>query len=400
MRKILVSVLSLVAFSVLGFAQQEDSFRPHWSLEAQAGAAYTFGEGSFSSMLSPAFSLNVGYHFSEPVEFRLGVGGLSGKGYVASMARYYQYDYVRGQADLLFHSFGNFYTLVGVGLLVGISNGAQQVAAAGTDSFRHLWKAPKAFAAGRFGVGYRFPIGKGVAITAEAVYHLLPDALNSVHNGVPGGDVQVLAGFHYSFGSKAKAKKAEAHSYSYDEPPVEEPKRDYAAEARAAVEARAEADRARFEAEQERQVVESARRVNHHVEEEVPVHEVTSEQFAEALSRAVAEAAGLSDVKIYFESNSWTVQSQYEPDLKKMASFLMENRDYSVILTAYCDSRYGSAEYNKVLSERRANAVARFLKKAGVDASQILVRPAGGIDTYSKGENVKKNRFVVCEIVK
>ena len=108
MRKILVSVLSLVAFSVLGFAQQEDSFRPHWSLEAQAGAAYTFGEGSFSSMLSPAFSLNVGYHFSEPVEFRLGVGGLSGKGYVASMARYYQYDYVRGQADLLFHSFGNF----------------------------------------------------------------------------------------------------------------------------------------------------------------------------------------------------------------------------------------------------------------------------------------------------
>lgn len=400
MRKILVSVLSLVAFSVLGFAQQEDSFRPHWSLEAQAGAAYTFGEGSFSSMLSPAFSLNVGYHFSEPVEFRLGVGGLSGKGYVASMARYYQYDYVRGQADLLFHSFGNFYTLVGVGLLVGISNGAQQVAAAGTDSFRHLWKAPKAFAAGRFGVGYRFPIGKGVAITAEAVYHLLPDALNSVHNGVPGGDVQVLAGFHYSFGSKAKAKKTEAHSYSYTEPPVEEPKRDYAAEARAAVEARAEADRARFEAEQERQVVESARRVNHHVEEEVPVHEVTSEQFAEALSRAVAEAAGLSDVKIYFESNSWTVQSQYEPDLKKMASFLMENRDYSVILTAYCDSRYGSAEYNKVLSERRANAVARFLKKAGVDASQILVRPAGGIDTYSKGENVKKNRFVVCEIVK
>lgn len=400
MRKILVSVLSLVAFSVLGFAQQEDSFRPHWSVEGQAGVSYTVGEGSFARMLSPAFSLNVGYHFSEPVELRLGVGGLSGKGYVASLARYYKYDYVRGQADLLFHSFGNFYTLVGVGLLVGISNGAQQLATDGTGSFRHLWKAPRAFAAGRFGVGYRFPVGKGMAITAEAVYHLLPDALNSVHNGVPGGDVQVLAGFRYSFGSKAKAKRSEAHSYSYVEPPVEEPKRDYAAEARAAVEARAEADRARFEAEQERQVVESARRVNRQVEEEVPVPEVTPEQFAEALSRAVAEAAGLSDVKIYFESNSWTVQSQYEPDLKKVASFLTENRDYSVILTAYCDSRYGSAEYNKILSERRANAVARFLKKAGVDASQILVRPAGGIDTYSKGENVKKNRFVVCEIVK
>lgn len=400
MRKILVSVLSLVAFSVLGYAQQEDSFRPHWSVEGQAGVSYTVGEGSFARMLSPAFSVNVGFHFAEPVEIRLGVGGISGKGYVPSQVKYYQYDYVRGQADLLFHSFVNFYTLVGVGLMVGISNGAQQLAAAGTDSFRHLWKAPRAFAAGRFGVGYRFPVGKGMAITAEAVYHLLPDALNSVHNGAPGGDVQVLAGFHYSFGSRDKAKRAQTHSYSYEEPPVEEPKRDYAAEARAAVEARAAAERERFEAEQERQVVESARRVNRQVEEEVPVPEVTPEQFAEALSRAVAEAAGLSDVKVYFESNSWTVPSQYEPELNKVASFLMENRDFSVILTAYCDSRYGTAEYNKILSERRANAVARFLKKEGVEAAQILIRPAGGIDTYSKGENVKKNRFVVCEIVK
>lgn len=348
-------------------------------------------------MLSPAFSVNVGFHFAEPVEIRLGVGGISGKGYVPSLVKYYQYDYVRGQADFIFHSFANFYTLVGAGVIVGYSNGAQQLDA---DKMNLVWKAPRAFAAGRFGVGYRFPVGKGMAITAEAVYHLLPDALNSVHNGAPGGDVQVLAGFHYSFGSRDKAKRAQTHSYSYEEPPVEEPKRDYAAEARAAVEARAAAERERFEAEQERQVVESARRVNRQVEEEVPVPEVTPEQFAEALSRAVAEAAGLSDVKVYFESNSWTAPSQYEPELNKVASFLMENRDFSVILTAYCDSRYGTAEYNKILSERRANAVARFLKKEGVEAAQILIRPAGGIDTYSKGENVKKNRFVVCEIVK
>lgn len=130
------------------------------------------------------------------------------------------------------------------------------------------------------------------------------------------------------------------------------------------------------------------------------VRQTEEDKFAEALSKAVAEAAGLSDVKVYFESNSWTVQSQYEPVLQKVASFLLENTDYSVILTAYCDSRYGTAEYNKQVSERRANAVAKFLKKEGVDASQILTRPAGGIDTYSKGKSVKGNRFVVCEIVK
>ena len=390
MRKTVVSILFLVAFSILGYAQQ--AFRPHWSVEGQGGVTYTFGEGSFVGMLSPAVSLNVGFHFAEPVEIRLGVGGISGKGYVPSLVKYYQYDYVRGQADFIFHSFANFYTLVGAGVIVGYSNGAQQLDA---DKMNLVWKAPKAFATGRFGVGYRFPVSKSLAITTEAVYHLLPDALNSIRNGVPGGNVQLLAGLHFSFGNKTK----KAQTPKVVTPP-DPPKRDYAAEARAAVEARAAAERERFEAEQERQVVESARRVNRQVEEEVPVPEVTPEQFAEALSRAVAEAAGLSDVKVYFESNSWTVSSQYEPELNKVASFLMENRDFSVILTAYCDSRYGTAEYNKILSERRANAVARFLKKEGVEAAQILIRPAGGIDTYSKGENVKKNRFVVCEIVK
>ncbi|MBO6097400.1 MAG: OmpA family protein [Bacteroidales bacterium] len=390
MRKTVVSILFLVAFSILGYAQQ--AFRPHWSVEGQGGVTYTFGEGSFVGMLSPAVSLNVGFHFAEPVEIRLGVGGISGKGYVPSLVKYYQYDYVRGQADFIFHSFANFYTLVGAGVIVGYSNGAQQLDA---DKMNLVWKAPKAFATGRFGVGYRFPVSKSLAITTEAVYHLLPDALNSIRNGVPGGNVQLLAGLHFSFGNKTK----KAQTPKVVTPP-DPPKRDYAAEARAAVEARAAAERERFEAEQERQVVESARRVNRQVEEEVPVPEVTPEQFAEALSRAVAEAAGLSDVKVYFESNSWTVPSQYEPELNKVASFLMENRDFSVILTAYCDSRYGTAEYNKILSERRANAVARFLKKEGVEAAQILIRPAGGIDTYSKGENVKKNRFVVCEIVK
>jgi len=410
MRKTVVSILFLVAFSVVGHAQQ--AFRPHWSLEGQVGVSYTFGEGSFSNMLSPAFSLNVGYHFSKPVELRLGVGGLSGKGFDRASAQYYKYDFVRGQADFIFHSFANFYTLVGAGVIVGYSNGAQQLDA---NKMNLLWKAPKAFATGRFGVGYRFPVSKSLAITTEAVYHLLPDALNSVHNGVPGGNVQVLAGLHISFGSKAK--KADRMPQVVTPPTL--PKRDYAAEARAAVEARAAAEKVEAErraAEEERLAAEQARleeeralleaekerlkAAAQQTEEEKRAAEMAAEEYAAALSKAVAEAAGISDVKVYFESNSWSVQSKYEPELKKVATFLKENTDYSVILTAYSDSRYGTVEYNREISERRANAVARFLKKEGVEAAQILIRPAGGIDTYSKGENVKKNRFVVCEIVK
>jgi outer membrane protein OmpA-like peptidoglycan-associated protein len=400
MRKLFVLAFFLVAFSVWGQAQQATSFRPYWSLEGQAGASYTLGEGSFTSMLSPAFSVNVGYHFCAPVEIRLGVGGLSGKSYSASLAKYYQYDFVRGQADLIIHSYGHFYTLVGAGVILGTSNGAEQFEA-DKDSFRYLWKAPKAFATGRFGIGYRFPVGRNIAITTEAVYHLLPDALNSIRNVAPGGNVQVLAGFHFSFGHKAK-KADVTKAVIPVVPPIQE---DYTPEVPVAVDERVEAEEEAaepelLEAEPERPAVEPERPATQPTEEEKRAAEVAAEQFAEALAKAVAEAAGLSDVRIYFESDSWTVQAKYEPELQKLASFLLENPSYLVKLTAYCDSRYGSAEYNLLLSERRANAVSGYLKKQGVDASQILTSPAGGTDTFSNGGNIKRNRFVVCQIVK
>ena len=387
MRKTLVILFCLVAFSVLGHAQQQSAFQPEWSVEGQAGGSYTLGEGSFGRMLSPAFSVNVGYRFSEPVGIRLGIGGFSGKGYVAEQAAYHNYNYIRTQADVIIHSFGtvkNLYTLAGIGLLVGTSNGAVVS--------QRSWKAPQAFAAGRFGVGYRFPVGHNMAVTAEAVYHLLPDALNSVHNGTPGGDVQALVGFHYTFGRKKAAAPREVA------PAPAAPKRDYAAEARAAIEARAAA---RQEVPVEEPVEEPVE-TREEKPVEVPVEAsapITDEATSIAIAKAVAEAAGILDVRVYFDSNSWTVKSQYEPELMKVADFLNENPGYLVKLTAYCDKRYGTPEYNQEVSERRANAVARFLKRNGVPDSRILTSPAGGTDSFGPN-SVKQNRFVVCEIVK
>ena len=387
MRKTLVILFYLVAFPVLGHAQQQSAFQPEWSVEGQAGGSYTLGEGSFGRMLSPAFSVNVGYRFSEPVGIRLGIGGFSGKGYVAEQAAYHNYNYIRTQADVIIHSFGtvkNLYTLAGIGLLVGTSNGAV--------ASQRSWKAPQAFAAGRFGVGYRFPVGHNMAVTAEAVYHLLPDALNSVHNGTPGGDVQALVGFHYTFGRKKAAAPREVA------PAPAALKRDYAAEARAAIEARAAA---RQEVPVEEPVEEPVE-TREEKPVEVPVEAsapITDEATSIAIAKAVAEAAGISDVRVYFDSNSWTVKSQYEPELMKVADFLNENPGYLVKLTAYCDKRYGTPEYNQEVSKRRANAVARFLKRNGVPDSRILTSPVGGTDSFGPN-SVKRNRFVVCEIVK
>ena len=68
-------------------------------------------------------------------------------------------------------------------------------------------------------------------------------------------------------------------------------------------------------------------------------------------------------------------------------------------LSACSDSRYGTPAYNKVVSERRANAVAKVLKNLGADESQIVKEAVGGTDSFTaKNGSIKGNRIVICEI--
>ena len=206
MRKTNLITLCLVVCSLSAHAQQTASFQPHWNVEVQAGIANTSGEGSFGGMMSPAFSINVGYRFSEPFELRLAIGGFSGKGYAIEPAAYYCYDFVRTGVDALWHPFPGLrglYAFAGTGVMVGTNNGAERVNtdwAVGTY-FKGLWKAPKAFWFGRLGAGYLFPVSRTVSLGAEAIYSLLPDAVNSKLGGKPDCSVQLLASARFSFGA-------------------------------------------------------------------------------------------------------------------------------------------------------------------------------------------------------
>ena len=45
----------------LSKAQLGNEFHPHWTLNLQAGAAYTLGEGSFDELLSPSAAISATY---------------------------------------------------------------------------------------------------------------------------------------------------------------------------------------------------------------------------------------------------------------------------------------------------------------------------------------------------
>ena len=97
-RKLLIGIM---AISLLPISAQEQrvkepekiSFKPHWFIQAQIGAAHTVGEAKFTDLISPAAALNVGYKFAPAFGARVGVSGWQAKGGWVNPQQTYQYKY-------------------------------------------------------------------------------------------------------------------------------------------------------------------------------------------------------------------------------------------------------------------------------------------------------------------
>lgn len=80
---------------------------------------------------------------------------------------------------------------------------------------------------------------------------------------------------------------------------------------------------------------------------------------------------GTTDTRvIYFAFDSNTVPAAAFETLRAHAKYLKENPNAKVRLEGHADER-GTREYNVALSERRAEAVEKFLRVQGVSASQL-----------------------------
>ena len=68
--------------------------------------------------------------------------------------------------------------------------------------------------------------------------------------------------------------------------------------------------------------------------------------------------------------------------MKELAEYAKAN-NAKIVVTGYADSKTGSAEFNKQLSEKRAQAVADELVKMGVSRDQITTEGKGGVNDLS-----------------
>ena len=107
------------------------------------------------------------------------------------------------------------------------------------------------------------------------------------------------------------------------------------------------------------------------------------------------------EMKVLFDTNSAVVKPAYYEEIRKVATFLEEYKGTTVVVEGHTDSS-GSADYNRKLSQRRADAVAKVLVDSlGVDASRVSAVGYGEdkpIADNSTKEGQERNRRVVGEI--
>ncbi len=82
---------------------------------------------------------------------------------------------------------------------------------------------------------------------------------------------------------------------------------------------------------------------------------------------------------IYFAFNSTRIRYSELPKIHAIRDFMRENPEVKMTVEGWCDAR-GEAEYNRVFSEWRADAVKRCLVSYGIAADRIAVKGMG-VDT-------------------
>ncbi|MDE6282910.1 MAG: OmpA family protein [Muribaculaceae bacterium] len=84
---------------------------------------------------------------------------------------------------------------------------------------------------------------------------------------------------------------------------------------------------------------------------------------------------------VFFNLSSATIQANQMPEIAMTANQVKANNGATVLVEGYA-SKDGSAEFNKKLSERRADAVKKALIEQGVPASSITATGLGEVEEF------------------
>ena len=133
------------------------------------------------------------------------------------------------------------------------------------------------------------------------------------------------------------------------------------------------------------------------------VKEVVKEKVVEKpVEKIVKVEVPASSLKGAYEDDLFFVigKAEIRPEeafkLGQISQILKENPEAKIAITGYADSKTGTAEVNRSLSQKRAQVVADMLIKAGIPASRIT--SAGTGSDKDASASPESNRVAVCII--
>lgn len=178
-------------------------------------------------------------------------------------------------------------------------------------------------------------------------------------------------------------------------------------QARKQAEARArEVEKLQKETEQKALELEKAKQ-----EAEAKAREIEkAKQEAEQASRELEEVKGKQTERgivmtlgdVIFETGKAKLSERAKQNITKIANFMKKYPDRGILVEGHTDS-VGTAAYNLVLSQRRADAVKKELMTMGVEAKRIIARGYGEqypVDTNETNLGRQNNRRVEIVILK
>jgi len=104
--------------------------------------------------------------------------------------------------------------------------------------------------------------------------------------------------------------------------------------------------------------------------------------------------------KILFGFDRSDLNASAEDNLDKLVNILKEYPDTNIEVQGHTDSK-GTEAYNQGLSERRANAVATYLRNRGINSSRITTKgygetaPVAGNDTEEGRAQNRRVNFLI-----
>ena len=358
-KKLWMAVFVVLVNSTVIFAQEKQikeegkiTFKPHWFIQAQIGAAHTVGEAQFTDLISPAAALNVGYKFAPAFGARVGVSGWQAKGGWVNPQQNYKYKYLQGNVDImadlstLFCGFNprrvfNGYIFAGAGLNRGFDNDEANALDTRTYELEYLWQEGKILPTGRFGLGCDLRLNDRLSINIEGNANVLSDKFNSKKAGNCDWQLNALVGVSIKLG-KSYTKTAPVY-YEPEPVVVEQPKP-------APV-----------------------------VEQPQPKKEVVVEPMKQ---------------NIFFAINSAKILDDQQVKIVSLVEYMKKHPAVKVNVTGYADVNTGNAKINSKLSEKRANNVAEALKAKGIAANRITIDYKG--DTVQPDNTPEENRVSIC----